>query len=204
MENNTDKIFSEILSLIADFIPPIAPIVHTLQFPATVSDAISTYKLKKLLGNQNPNLTQLLQIEWKFDTCRKEYAENMRKLIYLLNAMHEDKSIDVYANLLRSYQLGFLNCDDFFRLSWVVAQAYFNDLQLLQKLYYHRLTNQEYMKLSVFDPYGLTDKVSKVSYNKGALANYSLNNLGKKMIACGLDFENYDKYKSNLELSPKF
>ena len=133
---------------------------------------------------------------WKFDDDQDNYASNVRKLIYLLNAMNEDKSIDTYANLLRAYQLDLLTCEDFFRLSWILSQVYHTDLELILQLYNRKIEKSD-RSLKSLEPYGLLAMKSQFSYNSGSVIQYEISELGMKMIACGLDFDNYEKYKSN-------
>lgn len=194
MESSKEKIVTETLSLIADFIAPIGPVIHTLQFPTTISDAIFEYKLKKLLKNQKPDLMEWLKTAWKFEHCQEEYAANVRKLICFLNAMNEDKLIDIYANLLHAYQLEFINQDEFFRLSWILTQVYSDDLFLL-KDFKHKTKYSENKRLEILEPYGLIDKHHRRGYNSQTATKYLLTETGKKMLACGIDYENYNEYK---------
>lgn len=189
MENSKDKIFTETLSLIGDFIEPIGSIIRILQFPTTVSDAIFEYKLKKLLENQNPDLKEWLKTAWKFECCQEDYATNVRKLIYFLNAMNEDKLIDIYANLLHAYQLKLINGDEFFRLSWILTQVYSDDLFLLKE-FKPETKCSENKKLEILEPYGLIDKHYRNGYNSQRTTRYYLTEIGKKMLSCGIDYEN--------------
>ena len=194
MESYTDEIFNQTLSIISDLIPQTAPIIHTLQFPGTISDAVFAYKLKRLLDKQNPDLMEWLKISWKFESCQKDYAENVRKLIYLLISMNEDKLIDVYSNLLHAHQLTLLNTAEFFRLGWILTQIYSDDLFLLKE-FKPKVNDSENQRLKILEPYGLLNKQYINSYNSKSVIRYSLTNIGKKMVACGIDFENYYEYK---------
>lgn len=194
MEDAKKKIGMEILSMAADYCPKLLPIVHCLNFPSTVSDAIFSEKLQRLMNKQSADLPGWLKMAWNFEKDKETYASNVRKLIYLLNAMNEDKQIDVYANLLHAYQLDLLSYDDFFRLSWTLTQVYYDDLELLIHLYSHKVDKTE-RRLKALEPYGLLAMKSQYSFSSGAEIQYSVNELGMKMIACGLDFDNYDKYK---------
>lgn len=178
----------------ADYCPTLLPIVHCLNFPSTVSDAIFSEKLQRLMNKQSGDLPGWLKMAWNFEKDKETYASNVRKLIYLLNAMNEDKLIDVYANLLHAYQLDLLSHDDFFRLSWILTQVYYGDLELLIHLYWCKVDKSE-RRLKALEPYGLLTMKSQFSFNSGAEIQYSVAELGMKMIACGLDFDNYEKYK---------
>lgn len=186
----------EILSMAADYCPVLLPVVHGLNFPSTVTDAIFCEKLERLMNKQSADLPSWLKMAWKFDGDQDNYASNVRKLIYLLNAMNEDKSIDTYANLLRAYQLDLLTCEDFFRLSWILSQVYHTDLELILQLYNRKIEKSD-RSLKSLEPYDLLAMKSQFSYNSGSVIQYEISELGMKMIACGLDFDNYEKYKSN-------
>lgn len=194
MESGTDKAFDEALSLVADFFPETAPIIHAAQFPATVSDAVFEYKLKKLLSNQSPDLGEWLKMAWKFESCQKDYAQNVRKLIYLLTTINEDRLIDVYANLLHSYQLGLLNTADFFRFSWILTQVYSDDLFLLKEFKFKTNCSKN-QRLGILEPYGLLNKKIENGYNSNVGTRYFITESGKKMLSCGIDYENYNEYK---------
>lgn len=194
MESYTDEIFKKTLSLVSDIIPPAAPIIHTLQFPETISDAVFAYKLKRLLDKQNPDLMEWLKISWRFESCQKDYAENVRKLIYFLISMNEDKLIDVYGNLLHAHQLALLNTAEFFRLGWILTQIYSDDLFLLKE-FKPKVNDSENQRLKILEPYGLLNVEHINSYNSRNVIRYSLTKIGKKMVTCGIDFENYNEYK---------
>lgn len=186
----------EILSMAADYCPVLLPVVHGLNFPSTVTDAIFCEKLERLMNKQSTDLPGWLKMAWNFDKDRDNYVNNVRKLVYLLNAMNEDRAIDIYANLLRAYQLDLLECDEFFRLSWILTQVYYMDLNLIMQLYSNKIDNED-KRLHSLEPYGLLTSTSHFSFSAGATILYTVSDLGVKMISCGLDFDNHEKYKSN-------
>ena len=194
MENSEDEVFSGALSLLADFFPKVAPIIHAAQFPATISDAIFEYKLKRLLSNAHPNLVEWLKIVWNFERCQKNYEQNVRKLICFLTTMNEDRVIDVYANLLHAYQLTLLNTDEFFRLSWILTKVYSDDLFLLKE-FKPKTDYSENQRLEILEPYGLLNKRCKYGYNSKVCTRYIITELGKKMLACGINYEIYNEHK---------
>lgn len=197
MEKYESDVVKGALELAADCIPTLAIVVHALQFPQTISDAIFMNKLRRLLNKQDNSILEWLKIEWKFESDQNNYAENVRKLIYLLDSMREDQSINAYANLLHAYQYGLIDRDTFFRLSWILSQVYYDDLLLLREVYDNPPDDQKEPdeRLLVLEPYGVLDRKPRLSFKTGTAFFYSLNQLGLEMIACGLDFDHYEKYK---------
>ena len=171
----------------SDCIPQLSLVINVLQFPKTVSDVIFSSKLKRLLRKQDSNIVDWLKIQWKFASDTKGYSENVRKLIYLL----EDQTIDIYANLLHSYQYELISYDDFFRLSWIVSQVYYQDLLLLKKV---NSTFHEWNHSSLFslEPYGLFEKFTERHYNSDVLLSYALTALGNTLLNYGINVNEED------------
>ena len=185
----------EILSMAADYCPVLLPIVHCLNFPSTVTDAIFCEKLERLMNKQSADLSSWLKIAWNFEKDEESYASNVRKLIYLLNAMNEDNLIDVYANLLHAYQLGLLNRDDFFRLSWILTQVYYDDLLLLKEIG-PEFCDTNWSRLSSIQPYGLVRTHTTHYYDGREEMTYTLTQLGRNMLECGLELDDYPANQS--------
>lgn len=190
MEKCENDIVESALDLVSDCIPQLAPILHSLKFPSTIADAIFANKLKRLLSKSRPDFDSWAKMAWRFDRDQKQYKENVGKLIYFLNAMNEDKIIDVYANLLRAYQLALLDCEDFFRLSWILTQVYYQDLLLLKEIG-PNLRDKNHSRLASLQPYGLFLTHTAQFYNQSTELTYTLTDLGRSMISCGIDFDNY-------------
>lgn len=187
MDKYESNVVESALELAADCIPPLSIVVHAMQFPGTVSDAIFVDKLRRLLNKQDRDILNWIKIEWKFESDHKNYSENVKKLIYLLDSMRENQSIDVYANLLHSYQCGLIERDAFFRLSWIVSQIYYDDLLLLRKVNgaFHEWNHSS---LSSLQPYGLLETHTERHYNGSALLSYSLTRLGQNLLDFGINF----------------
>lgn len=202
MDKNMNEALSTVLDstiqVVTDAVPELAPLFNGLQLlrgPETIADAIFLSKLKRLLSKQESDFKEWLEISSRFDSSQEKYTEDVRKLIFMLNSMNEDRSIDAYGNLLHAYQLNLLTHDDFFRLSWILSQAYYDDLDLLRKLK-EEPVKIDYERLSHLEPYGLLNKKTATHYNIGPKSTYSLSELGTKMLACGLDYDNYYQYKN--------
>lgn len=188
----------EILSMAADYCPVLLPVVHGLNFPSTVTDAIFCEKLERLMNKQSADLPSWLKMAWKFEKDKENYASNVRKLIYLLNAMNEDKLIDIYANLLHSYQLGLLKQESFFRLSWILTQVYYDDLLLLKEIG-PEFRDTNWSRLSSIQPYGLVRTHTKRHYDSREEMTYTLTQLGCNMLECGLELDEYPASKARHE-----
>lgn len=172
---------------------PLNVINKTVQTYKDYADKVLLSKLYKVLNNQDSDFDKWLKQSEMFDKSDKNYKKTVRKLVYTINAINEEELLEVYSNLLRSYKMGLICKQRFFKLTWVLSNIYSVDLFELKNIYKEKNINetQEYITLRNVN---LLDS-NIITASGGSSTMYSINSLGLDMLQYGIDLEHADTYK---------
>lgn len=158
-----------------------------------IPSRIMMYKLCWILSKQEPNFSKWLKMKENFDKDASKYNKTVRQLVLCINAINEESMLDVYANLLRSWQLGLIDKEKFLRLTWMLPNIYSEDLFCLKEVF--RLENMdECPELVSLHSIGLAS--ARIPMTCGSsYTSYNINKLGLDMLQFGVDFEHYENYR---------
>lgn len=172
---------------------PLNVINKTVQTYKDYADQVLLSKLYKVLNNQDSDFDKWLKQSEMFDKSDKNYKKTVRKLVYTINAINEEELLEVYSNLLRSYKMGLICKQRFFKLTWALSNIYSDDLFELKNIYKEKNINetQEYITLRNVN---LLDS-NIITASGGSSTMYAINSLGLDMLQYGIDLEHADKYK---------
>lgn len=186
------KVFCDLISIIS---PKFAAASCATEFIASVPNIIFVDKLNRILSDGNENFFEWLKIAENYNESNDNYQDAVRQLIYNINAINETELLSVYANLLRAYKVGLLCKDEFFRLGWILSNIFSADLMFLKECY-GKNDMQECAEVKRLEQRGLVYiSKSRTLVSAGVQNLYTITDLGIKMLSCGIDYENYDKYK---------
>lgn len=161
----------------------------------TVSDSILASKIMRAIGTDQ-ELLDWLKYSDLFQKSNPQYRETVTQLIYSIEAINEEKSLDVYSNLLHALKLELIDREQFFRLTWCLPQIYSQDLVLLKQLYGRTERLSGHSMQSLYNT-GLLDGHSKTYMNIGPVTEVKLSELGLEMLRCGLCLDDYPCYSDN-------
>ena len=86
--------------------PVASSVLTSLKLMFDLPTKIVMHKLCRILSKQEPDFFEWLKISENFDKDATNYNTTVRQLILCINAINEEALFDVYANLMRSWQLG--------------------------------------------------------------------------------------------------
>lgn len=161
----------------------------------SIPNMIFCEKLYKILSQAGMNYFEWLKLSGKFGKDNAEYNKNVKQLIYTINAINEESMIDIYANLLRAYSADCISREELFRFGWILTNIYSADLLYLKNCWEKKDSLSECSELRTLEQYDLVVCHVKQRYNSKGDRSYAISELGKKMLSCGIDFDNYDQYK---------
>lgn len=158
----------------------------------SVSDVILKSKLEHILTSR-PDIQGWLKCAPLFQKNHPQYQKNVENLIYSIDAIREQESLDIYANLLSAWQQELIDRDMFFRLVWCVSQIYSADLKVLESLY-KRKKKLSGVSMQVLYNNGLLAGRSYAFTGAGTSIEVWLSASGLAMLRCGLKLDNYSDF----------
>lgn len=173
--------------------PVASSVLTSLKLMFDLPTKIVMHKLCRILSKQEPDFFEWLKISENFDKDATNYNTTVRQLILCINAINEEALFDVYANLMRSWQLGFIDKQKFLRLSWALTNIYSEDLLHLRDIYTEK-DLRENKKLVVLRNLGFVNGITK-TYPGSCPVEYTINDLGFDMLQYGIGYENFQLYK---------
>ena len=174
--------------------PAASSILTTLKLVFDLPTKIVMHKLCRILSKQEPDFFEWLKISENFDKDATNYNTTIRQLILCINAINEEALFDVYANLMRSWQLGFIDKQKFLRLSWVLTNIYSEDLFYLKKIYDQKDVEQ-CEAIIALQNVGFTQSYTRNTYGSIHIPKYNITEYGYDMLQYGIDYENFQLYK---------
>lgn len=173
--------------------PVASSVLTSLKLMFDLPTKIVMHKLCRILSKQEPDFFEWLKISENFDKDATNYNTTIRQLILCINAINEEALFDVYANLMRSWQLGFIDKQTFLRLSWALPNIYSEDLLHLRDIYTEK-DLQANKKIVALHNLGFVNSITK-TYPGSCSIEYTINDLGLDMLQYGIDFDNFQLYK---------
>lgn len=173
--------------------PVASSVLTTLKLVFDLPTKIVMHKLCRILSKQEPDFFEWLKLSENFDKDATNYNTTVRQLILCINAINEEALFDVYANLMRSWQLGCIDKQKFLRLSWALPNIYSEDLLHLRDIYTEK-DLQENKKLVALRNLGFVNGITK-TYPGSCPTEYTINDLGFDMLQYGIDYDNFQLYK---------
>lgn len=174
--------------------PMASSVLTTLKLVFDLPTKIVMHKLCRILSKQEPDFFEWLKISENFDKDTTNYNTTVRQLILCINAINEEALFDVYANLLRSWQLGFIDKQKFLRLSWALTNIYSEDLFCLKEIYDKKDIDQ-CSEMITLNSIGLVETYTPNKYGKIRITTYNITDLGLDMLQYGIDYDNFQLYK---------
>ena len=166
----------------------------TLKVFFNLPSKIIMHKLCAILSKQEPDFDKWLKKVENFEKDSENYNKTVRQLILTINAINEEPLFDVYANLLRSWQLGFIDKQKFLRLSWTLTNIYSEDLLYLTSIYNKENVAQSSEMIALYN-IGLVEAYTPNKYGKIRITTYNITDLGLDMLQYGIDYDNFPIYK---------
>lgn len=180
----------DLLSIVC---PQFAVAKSVAEFFASFPNLIFADKLSRVLSN-NEDFFEWLKIVKDFEKDSKNYQDAVRQVVYNIHVINEIKLLDVFANLMHAYKMNLIDEEIFYRLGWILSNAFADDLVYLKKCYgKKRMT--ECPELMSLERQNLVYKNVVPMFNGVVENNYTITSLGIKMLSCGVDYENYGKYQ---------
>ena len=174
--------------------PVASSVLTSLKLMFDLPTKIVMHKLCRILSKQEPDFFEWLKISENFDKDATNYNTTIRQLILCINAINEEALFDVYANLMRSWQLGFIDKQKFLRLSWALTNIYSEDLFSLKEIYNKKDIDQ-CSEMIALHGIGLVGTYTPNKYGKIRITTYNITDLGFDMLQYGIDYENFQMYK---------
>lgn len=174
--------------------PVASSVLTTLKLVFDLPTKIVMHKLCRILSKQEPDFFEWLKVSENFDKDAANYNTTVRQLILCINAINEEALFDVYANLLRSWQLGFIDKQKFLRLSWALTNIYSEDLFCLKEIYDKKDIDQ-CSEMITLNSIGLVETYTPNKYGKIRITTYNITDLGLDMLQYGIDYDNFQLYK---------
>lgn len=182
-------------NLISNICPQFAAVSCVSDFIASVPNIIFADKLSRILTDDNKDFFEWLKIADHFDESHDTYQNSVRQLIYNINAINETKLLGIYANLLRAYRADKISKEELYRLGWALSNIFPGDLMYLVKCYGQNHM-EETPELRKLEQRGLVCiSRAQALYDVGVRNLYMITELGTKMLSCGIDYENHNKYQ---------
>ena len=158
----------------------------------TAADTLLLSKIGAIL-HSTPNIKQWLRIAPYFQREHPQYRNTITNLIYSINAIHEEESLDVYSNLLHAWQLQLIGREMFFRLAWCLPHIYSKDLQQLNSFYMVKRFISGNAEQMLYN-YGLLEGNSYFAFSEGSSLEAWLSESGLELLRCGLHLDRYDEF----------
>lgn len=174
--------------------PMASSILTTLKLVFDLPTKIIMHKLCIVLSKQKPDFFEWLKISENFEGDTIGYNKTVRQLILYINAINEETLFDVYANLMRSWQLGFIDKQKFLRLSWALTNIYSEDLFYLKEVY-DKKDIEQCGEMIALQSVGLADSYTKNLWGAVHTPKYNINDIGLDMLQCGVDYNNFELYR---------
>lgn len=189
------------LEIIKTFCPWVTSIKDLKKWIKNISNNIFLDKLKIILTKVKIDSSEWEKISNKFKKDTDGFENNVRQLIFTINAINETKIFDVYANLLKAYAVDSLSKKEFFRLTWILANIYYDDLMEMNKIKVTDEINEnefttQCFNLKLIEKTSMNKPITAGDFDKGTINKYRINGLGMKMIYCGLDKERLVNYEN--------
>lgn len=187
----------EILNFVVEILTAVIPYpaslaVATIKGVPSLADSILTSKIFHILEKEQ-SIGEWAKESYAFSKDNPNYHRNISNLIYSIDAIREEETLDIYANLLHSWKFQRIDRDMFFRLAWCLSQIYSKDLETLKNLYGKSTLQKNHATQSLYNA-GLLEGESHFSYASGSATLLCLSKGGLEMLRCGLDIERYSDY----------
>lgn len=173
-------------------------ILTTVKLGVDLPTKIVMYKLCRILSKQEPDFFNWLKISKNFDIDATNYNATVEQLVLIINAINEEAIFNVYANLMRSWQLGFIDWQKFSRLSWALPNIYSEDLFYLKEVY-DKKDVEQCQEMIALQNVGLVNSYTRNVYGAVHTPKYNITNIGLDMLQYGIDYNNFKKYKEYRE-----
>ena len=195
----TEKLAFKLLGIA---FPLIAAYETITNFCGNISNYILLDKIKRFVEAQDSDFEEWLKISCDFQNDFSEYKSTVKMLIYVIESINDEMKIDVYANLMRAYKVRLLDKRMFIKLSSMLSTLHYDDLIFLQNCVGRELCE-------IFEDGNFISIAYANLINNGLLycttdglwdntredRRYKITKPGLEMIRCGIEYNNYDKYK---------
>jgi len=188
--------------LLCTAFPPIAAIKNTKDYFANLSNTILLDKIKCFIQNQDSDFDEWLKISCDFQNDSTNYTKTIKMLIYTLNSINDEMKNHVYSNLFRSYKLNRISKGCLLRLSSILPIIFYDDLLFLKNNVRSILSSQTMNQLNALSVQNLFNhgllRLTKEAAGWGGdplIKEYACSPYGLEMVRCGVDFDNYNRYK---------
>ena len=196
------------LRLLGEILPPI-------EMARIMSEEAENYsalrfrdKIMRFLSLQEKDFEKSINFSSKFTKDSDGYKRNITLLIDTIESIRDDYIIDVYGSLFRAFLAHLIDWNIFMRLTSVISNIYYDDLNFLKDNYETLLkgiqdktmTVSDFIILEKFLSQGLCQyRLSPTLNTTGMIMppskTYYHTIFGIELIKCGIDYENYCKYE---------
>ena len=195
------KVKGEIGKLIVSYLsvacPAIPAVKDTVEFKSNLSNIILLDKLNRVLRVQSDDFDDWLKMKNDFQIESSKYNNTVKRLVYLIDSITEERKLDIYANLLKTYKSDRITEEMFWRLTHILGSVYYGDLLYLQeKVNFDINEAEENIQIDSLLNFKLLYIRNKGSWNMFEGSSiYAVSKLGFEMVRCGIDYDNYENYK---------
>lgn len=140
-------------------------------------------KAERFLRKAFDSYDDQIKFAAKFNKDNRDYIQNVKKVIYLIDEIDEDEKIDYFATLTRAFSLTDLERDLYFKLAKIITMCTSFELEYLEKLSddFESENNIWIFSLQLYGLFAPKENDRKI---------YVLSDFGKALKQKSLNFEN--------------
>lgn len=164
-------------------------IVETGQYIGSIKDIIFWEKIKKWLEKTYTSPEMEVKISSKFTEDEPKYREYTKRQIQFIAQVDEEEKIDFYANLTRTWLLGYIDSSLYFKMSYLLKLFTLEELEYLKENYNTNPITDINFYIREFSLYGLVDTIETTNLGN---STYKYSDLAEIFVSCGLLFDDDD------------
>lgn len=107
-------------------------------------------KFKRFLSGTFKNYDEQLRLADKLRNTDKDYSQNIKNIIQIINQLEDDKKVDYYSSLTRCLLLTDLTVDFYFYLAKCLSSCTTYELEYIRKLSYRSNLDRDFINTSLF------------------------------------------------------
>lgn len=191
------------VNLLSATFPCVSMAKEAVSYWNNISNIILRDKIAIVLCEQDTDFDEWLKLACDFQADSAKYHHIVKQLIYVIDSINDDSKLYVYANLLRAYKVGLLGRNLFFKLASMLPSVFYDDLLFLKNCVEHEVSeifedgnffSVAYGNLLNFGLMYCTTEGLWID-TRGS-KKFRITKPGLEMVRCGVDYENYEKYRN--------
>lgn len=159
-----------------------------VKYAGSIKDILFWEKMKEWLTGIYNDPQMEIKASSKFTEDNSKLYEYTKRQIQYIAEIDEIEKINYYANLTRSWLMGYIKTSVYFKLVYLLKVFTLEELDYLKKNY----TENEIMEVNFyireFSLYGLIDVIEETSEGN---TTYKYSDLSKVFLYSGIDYGNY-------------